>query len=151
MQRVQFMLKDVIIDFEANESSGKTGDGIKFTTDGLYTFEDNVGCVSYEESEVTGMEGTRTSLFFMPDSVIVDRDGSITSRMIFRPGEKNDFLYNTPYGRAVMQIDTKSVRQNFGFAGGQAEVEYVINVDHTVFSKHRFTINVRDTGEKAHG
>ena len=145
------MLKDVIIDFKSDNLSGVDGEGeLEFSTEGYYTYEDEVGCVSYEETDVTGMDGTRTSMFIMPDRIVVDRDGPVTSRMIFKPGEKNEFLYQTPFGRAVMEIDTKSIKHDFGLFGGTAVVDYVVNVEHTVFSKNRFTINVKESGDSIH-
>ena len=62
------MMKDVIISinslfsFEEGEEQQ-----MEFTTDGYYFYEDEVGCLSYEETEVTGLEGTRTSMIVMPD------------------------------------------------------------------------------------
>ncbi len=119
---------------------------LDFVTEGFYTYEDDVGCFTYEESEVTGLPGTRTSVFVFPDQVVVDRDGSLTSRMIFKEGEKTAFLYNTPYGNATMGIDTKLIRHSFDKRGGKAEIEYVINLDHALFSRNRFTINVEQAG-----
>ena len=84
------MLKDVIISLQTvqNCDDAENRSTLDFTTDGHYTYDDNIGCVTYEESEVTGLPGTRTSLFIMPDQVIVDRDGSLTSRMVFKEGEE---------------------------------------------------------------
>ena len=119
---------------------------LDFTTDGYYTYDDNVGCVTYEESEVTGLPGTRTSVFIMPDQVVVDRDGSLTSRMVFKEGEQTSFLYNTPFGNATMGVDTRKINHSFDDRGGTAEIEYVVNVEHAVFTRNRFTIQVKQDG-----
>jgi uncharacterized beta-barrel protein YwiB (DUF1934 family) len=84
----------------------------------------------------------------MPDQVVVDRDGSLTSRMVFKEGEKTSFLYSTPYGRAVMGINTRKVSHSFNDKGGKAEIEYVVDMQHTVFTKNRFTIQVKQDGGK---
>ena len=143
------MLRDVIIDIKACQDDGETGN-IEFTTEGHYTFEDDVGCITYLETDVTGMKGTRTSVFVMPDQIVVDRDGVVTSRMVFKEGEKNQFLYQTPYGKATMGIDTRSIKQDFGVLGGNAVIDYVVDVEHTVFSKNKFLISVKDAGDTAH-
>ena len=142
------MLKDVIITMQTiqNCDDAEEASTLNFSTDGLYSFDDSVGCLTYEESEVTGMEGTRTSVFVMPDKVVVDRDGSVTSRMEFKPGEKTSFLYNTPFGSATMGISTRKLSQSFGAQGGRAEIEYVIDVEHRVFTKNKFIINVEQAG-----
>lgn len=145
------MLRDVIIDIKSIHSyDGNESSDIEFSTEGHYTYEDDVGCITYLESDVTGMEGTRTSVFVMPDQIVVDRDGCVTSRMVFKEGEKNQFLYQTPYGKAVMGIDTRSINQNFGTLGGNAVIDYVVDVEHTVFTKNKFTISVKDAGDTVH-
>lgn len=142
------MLKDVIISMQTVQNCDDDDNNCTtdFMTDGHYTYDDNVGCLTYEESEVTGMPGTRTSVFIMPDQVVVDRDGSLTSRMVFKEGEKTSFLYNTPFGRATMGVDTRKVTHSFNDKGGKAEIEYVINVEHTYFTKNRLTIQVEQDG-----
>ena len=75
------MMKDVVISIRAIQACGMDDeDLVEFTTDGLYTFDGEVGCLTYMETEVTGLEGTRTSVMVMPDQVVVDRDGLISVR-----------------------------------------------------------------------
>jgi uncharacterized beta-barrel protein YwiB (DUF1934 family) len=139
------MMKDVVISIN---STFAYEDGeeqrMEFSTDGYYFYEDQVGCLSYEETEVTGMEGTRTSLFVMPDQVVVDREGTVTSRMVFKEGLKSAFQFATPFGNANMGIDTRRIRQNMGEGGGRVEIDYVVNMEHVVASRNRFEITVRE-------
>ena len=91
------MTKDVVIYIRSLYGYGEEEeDSIDFTTDGLYSFDGDTACLTYQESEVTGMEGTETNVVVSADKVIVDRNGTVTSRMVFRPGEKHAFLYDTP-------------------------------------------------------
>lgn len=138
-------MKDVIISinslfsFEEGEEQQ-----MEFTTDGYYFYEDDVGCLSYEETEVTGLEGTRTSLFVMPDQVVVDREGTVTSRMVFKEGLKSAFQYATPFGSATMGINTRRITQNMGLNGGRVEIDYVVDMEHMVASRNRFEITVTE-------
>lgn len=143
------MNQDVIITMRTSQESPEHGedDTMDFVTDGVYSFEDNVGRLSYMESEVTGLTGTKTSMTILPDSIIVDREGSLTSRMVFREGEKHAFSYETPFGEASMVLDTKKVRNSFSPSGGMAEIEYVLDYCHRQFVRNRFTINVKRQGE----
>ena len=77
---------------------------------------------------------------------MVDRDGSLTSRMVFKEGEQTSFLYNTPFGNATMGVDTRKINHCFDDRGGTAEIEYVVNVEHAVFTRNRFTIQVKKDG-----
>ena len=139
------MMKDVIISinslfsFEEGEEQQ-----MEFTTDGYYFYEDEVGCLSYEETEVTGLEGTRTSLFVMPDQVVVDREGTVTSRMVFREGLQTSFLYQTPYGETTLGMRTRRIHQDISPEGGRVDIEYVVDLGHSMVSRNRFQISVRE-------
>lgn len=139
------MIKDVVITIQSLIDYGlEDEDVIDFTTDGVYQMEDGVAHIAYLETEVTGLQGTRTSVKILPDKVIVDRRGGLTSRMEFSPGLKSSFLYETPVGLATMNMNTRSVRHRFGPAGGELEIDYVLDMEHTVVSRNKFQLTVRE-------
>ena len=139
------MMKDVVISIHSlHGCGGDEEDTIDFTTDGLYSFDGETACLTYLESEVTGMEGTRTSVMVMPDKVVVDRDGGIMSRMIFREGEKNSFLYDTPVGSATLNMNTRGIQHRFDEHGGDMEIDYVLDMEHAFVSRNRFQMTVME-------
>ena len=143
------MLQDVIIKMHSVQGyDGSNPDTMDFTTDGYYTFEDGTPCLTYLESEVTGMKGTRTSVLVMPDRIVVDRDGSVTSRMEFKEGEKSSFLYSTPFGSATLGIRTRKIRHSFNELGGNMEIDYVVDMDHVAVARNKFTIDVTGSGDR---
>ncbi len=146
------MMKDVMIHINSiyNYALGDE-DSLEFSTDGHYLYDGEVGCLSYMESEVTGMEGTRTSMIVMPEQVVVDRDGAVSSRMVFKAGEKNSVLYNTPFGSATMSIDTKRISHSLGESGGSVEIDYVVDMEHNILTRNRFQITVKQIGEQING
>lgn len=143
------MLKDVWISINSIHSYDQADeDSLEFSTDGHYYFDGENGCLTYMESEVTGLEGTRTSVIVMPDQVVVDRDGMITSRMIFREGLRDAFQYTTPFGAATMGVDTRRIRKHMDENGGNVEIDYVVDMEHAVAARNRFQITV--TEKKPH-
>ena len=139
------MIKDVVITIRSLIDYGMDEeDRIDFSTDGVYKLDDGVAHIAYLETEVTGLQGTRTSVKILPDCVIVDRRGGLTSRMEFREGQKNSFLYETPVGMATMNMNTRSVRHRFDPAGGKLEIDYVLDMEHTVVSRNKFQLTVRE-------
>jgi len=138
-------MKEVVISINSLHDYGNDGeDGLEFTTDGLYSYENQVGCICYYESEVTGLVGTRTKVSIKEDEVVVDREGSITSTMVFKKGQRNSFLYNTPYGTATLGVDTRKITHNFNEHGGIMEIDYVVDMGHAAATRNRFLINVRE-------
>lgn len=139
-------MKDVLIAINSihNYGQGDEEDSIEFTTDGHYLLEDDTACLSYLETEVTGMQGTRTSVFVSDSGIVVDRDGLVKSRMVFCPGEKTSFLYDTPNGAATMTLNTRRMSHSFDESGGSLEIEYVLDVEHVVLSRNRFNMKVTE-------
>ena len=113
-------MKDVIISITGTQDAPHGEDNtIELVTEGKYCFKDGRGKLTYMESELTGMAGTKTSFTFSPDEVVLSREGTLTSCMIFRQGTKNTFLYDTPYGSTTMGLDTHSIRSTLGEKGGE--------------------------------
>ena len=140
-------MKEVVISMHSVHDCGREDEDVMdFTTDGVYSFDDGVGTLSYFESEVTGLDGTLTRVRVTPDRVEVDRDGNLNARMVFREGQINSFVYATPYGNATMGIDTRRIRQSFNENGGSVEIDYILNMEHVVVTRNRFQLNVREIG-----
>lgn len=139
------MIKDVLISINSIQGSDREDeDRMEFITDGQFSFDNGVSTLSYMESEVTGLEGTRTKLMIMPDEVVMDRDGCVTSRMVFKEGLKNSFLYNTPYGTATMGVNTHRIRHSFDENGGNMEIDYVVDMEHAVVTRNKFFLKVTE-------
>lgn len=138
-------MKDVVIHMKSMHNCGdEEQDVIDFSTDGHYFQDGDTSCFSYMETEVTGLEGTRTSVFIRPDEVVVDRDGMITSRMVFREREKNRFQYSTPYGMATLGVNTRRIRHAFDERGGELEVDYVLDMEHAVVSRNKILVKIEE-------
>jgi len=144
------MKKNVIITMKQIQGTGSGDDAMNFVTDGTYTYENNIGCLRYLESDVTGMRGTATSVSILPDKIVVNREGLINSRMEFCKGVRNMFQYDTPYGTADMRVDTKAISHHFDASGGTAEIDYVLDLHNRVISRNKFIISVEQQGELSH-
>ena len=83
----------------------------------------------------------------LPDQVVVDRAGTVQSRMIFKEGSKSSFLYTTAFGQATMGVDTRSIRQSVDEHGGRVEIDYVVDMEHAVVARNKFSITIQQMGE----
>ena len=99
--------------------------------------------ISYEESELTGLEGTTTVLQIEGGRVTLLREGSVNSQMVFEEGRQHTSLYETPYGELSVDIQTSALRHNLGERGGIMEIQYSIAVEHTVTGRNSFKIRVK--------
>jgi uncharacterized beta-barrel protein YwiB (DUF1934 family) len=99
---------------------------------------------SYMETELTGLQGTKTDFLVTPEEVVMSRRGTVTAQMVFRKGQKQHFAYETPYGTLTMGLDTHRIENALDENGGDMEIEYDINLERSVISRNKFKINVRD-------
>ena len=139
-------MKDVIISITGiqNDPNGES-DSVELVTAGQYGFENGESRFTYEESDLTGLQGTRTTFTISPMGVVLRREGSLNSEMVFRQGKKNFFLYETPYGNATMCVNTRRIDTRLGEHGGDLELDYFIDFNHTPMGRNKFKINVRES------
>ncbi len=128
------------------DPSGAT-DHIELVTAGQYGFENGESRFCYMESDITGMSGTETSFRIGPQGVVMSRKGSLNSEMFFQLGKKHFFLYETPYGSATMGVDTRALRHRMDEHGGELELDYDINFEHSLIGRNRFKINVKENNQ----
>lgn len=63
--------------------------------------------VSYDETSLSGLEGTKTTLKILPDRMTVLRHGPVEAKQYFKEGHSYPFLYQSPYGMLKMAVKTK--------------------------------------------
>ena len=116
-------MKDVIISVTGVQQGVDGPDSMELVTAGKYGVSADEIRLTWEESELTGMEGTHTSLTVQPGSVVLSREGTMNTSMEFEEGKKHYFLYETPFGSATMGLDTHRIRSRLGAHGGDIDIE----------------------------
>lgn len=99
--------------------------------------------LTYEETELTGMEGTTTTFEVRGTQVVLKRSGSVNSQMVFEEGRQHTSLYETPFGELSVDIQTAKLRHNLSERGGVMEIKYSIAVEHTVTGRNCFKVRVK--------
>ena len=144
-------MKDVIITITATQSTRDASDMetlAEFSTVGRYSHAGGSGTISYFESELTGMEGTFTSIHYTPQGATLERSGNLTSRIDFTPGVRNAFAYDTPYGSATVGLETLEYIPALTEQGGTLDIEYVVDFDHAMVGVNRMHIEIRLQNEQ---
>ena len=118
-------------------------DATELMTDGTLEVTEDGLVLSYEESELTGMEGTTTTFEVCGPRVTLTRSGAVNSQMVFEEGRQHTSLYETPFGELSVDIQTGRLRHNLTERGGIMEIQYSIAVEHTVTGRNCFKIRVK--------
>ena len=118
-------------------------DATELMTEGTMALTEDGIVLSYEESELTGMEGTTTTFEVKGPRVTLTRSGAVNSQMVFEEGRQHTSLYETPFGELSVDIQTRELKHNLSERGGLMEIKYSIAVEHTVTGRNCFKIRVR--------
>ena len=122
---------------------GVDPDATELMTEGTLELTEAGLCLNYQESQLTGMEGTSTTFEVRGPRVILTRTGKVNSQMVFEEGRQHTSLYETPFGELTVDIQTGRLRHNLSERGGLLEIQYSIAVEHTVTGKNSFKIRVK--------
>ncbi|EKQ50850.1 MULTISPECIES: DUF1934 domain-containing protein [unclassified Clostridium] len=99
--------------------------------------------VEYEETKLSGMEGTKTTIIIRKDSFDLIREGTTETRMEFKDKQKTVSLYKTPYGIMDIKIDTRKLDINVNENGGVISTMYILEIGGQPALKTNLTIDIR--------
>ena len=118
-------------------------DATELVTEGTLELMEEGLRLTYQETSLTGMEGTTTTFEITGPQVTLRRAGTVNSQMVFEEGRQHTSLYETPYGELSVDIQTSTLRHNLSDRGGLLEIRYSIAVEHTVKGRNSFKIRVK--------
>ena len=116
---------------------------MELTVHGKLYFRGGSVFISYEESAMTGMENTRTTLKVEPGRVEIIRTGKNHSRLCFQEGLRHESPYRTPYGLLQLATVTHHLMARMGQEGGTLEIRYQVELEGQLASENHLQIEVR--------
>jgi uncharacterized beta-barrel protein YwiB (DUF1934 family) len=118
-------------------------DEIRVVTPGTFYAKDDVFYAEYAETELSGMEGTTTTLKIKPNRFSLIRQGSTNTEMEFDKKEKSVSMYNTPYGTLELKIETKKLDVMVDEEGGDIYIKYMLSIVGQEVLDTTLKINIR--------
>jgi len=123
-------------------SGGK--DHMSLITEGTLTKENDCYVVKYEESEITGLNGTTTTLKVAKDSVTLIRHGNVDAMMLFEVGKTHLTDYATQYGSVILGITARNVDIDFNESGGNIKVDYILEYNRSFGGRNSLFVSVSE-------
>jgi len=117
---------------------------IELITRGNYFLKNQAYYIIYNESEISGMEGTTTSLKAEPRKVTLNRMGTSELKQVFEEGTLNLSNYVTPFGAWVMGVIPTKVEVYLTDMGGSINLEYELNNGTEKVSDNKLSITVEE-------
>ena len=113
----------------------------------LYITDERV-IIAYDESELTGMEGSHTQVRFEranPELVTMMRNGSVNTILVFEANKRHICTYQTPYMPFEICVFTKSINNSL-LENGKIELDYIVEIRGAQAERTQFKIEIFEEG-----
>lgn len=123
---------------EVNHDHTEVTTEAELIRDGVKTF------IRYTESELSGMEGAVTQIYFddaNPETVIMDRGGDYMTTFVFENAKRHICVYNTPIMTFEMGVHTKEVKNRL-LEDGFIVLDYVLEIRGAGAERNRVRISL---------
>ena len=138
------MKTPVVLSIRGRQSyDGQEPEVIELVTEGFMEFRDGGWDVSYEESELTGLDGVTTVFRVEPGKVTLMRTGKLNSRMVFQQGITHDSLYQMEFGALLLSVQATSVYYDIVPDGGVIDLVYNISIEHAQAGVIDYHLDIR--------
>jgi len=124
-------MEEVKIKLKAIQKNIQDEDTVELVTEGSYYEKNGKQYYTYMETEISGMEGTKTLIKVSKEEnkIQIIRYGEGKSTMTYILGEKTNTEYVTPYGNMDMEIHTHEVKINLDENGrGTIYLHYYLDL-----------------------
>lgn len=121
---------------------GQEPEVVELTTEGVMTQTAEGWSISYEETDLTGLQGATTTFTVKPGHVTLTRTGTVQSSMVFQEGIRHESLYQLDVGALMVCVCARRIQTELSMEGGYLDVYYTIQIEQTMAGVVRYHIDV---------
>lgn len=136
--------KKVLITVKTIQTFEKETDEIELITEGIMSKRRDSFLVEYEESEISGMKGTKTSLEIYDKTVDLVREGETNSHLTFELGVEHISLYGNEHGAFEVIVKPKKINIDVSENGGTVELDYFIETQNINMSENNLILTIEE-------
>lgn len=117
--------------FDPLQTDDDEAQDMEMYSDARLRLTDDMFSLSYEETALTGMEGSSSQLSFIrsqPHLLTMLRSGSVSTALVFEPGKRHFCTYKTPYMPFEVCVHTIKVDNRLLDAEGTLDLDYVVEI-----------------------
>lgn len=138
------MKRAVVLRIQGRQSyDGQEPDVIELVTEGTMDFTAGGWDISYEESELTGMDGVTTTFRVEPGKVTLRRTGKLRSEMVFQEGTRHESLYQLEFGALLMAVTARQVFFDIVPDGGMIDLTYSVEIENSAAGLVEYHLDIR--------
>ncbi len=136
----------MILEIKTNiESIDGEKNTIDFVTEASVYQKNHAIFMVYEETELSGMEGSKTMLKLKDKKVFMHRFGSVESKIIFDKENAYTSDYITPHGRFELKVETMNLDYDINEDGtGFISIDYKMVLENISSSENHLRIRIKN-------
>lgn len=123
-------------------------DSIETVTIGRMTEKNNKNYAFYEEPEESGLVGTKTTIKWDYDRVIILRSGTVDCRQEFAMGLVSESIYQTPHLTLPMRAATEYLYVYCRDKVWHIELEYDLELDGKPHSRIKLKMEIEEDAKR---
>ena len=136
--------KDVLLSIGGTHAAwGEEPELVELATAGKLITVANGFDVIYEESELTGMEGTTTTFRIRDNQLRLIRTGTINMDLSFEENVRHESLYDIGEGALLVQVSAHKIDIQLTENGGFFDLDYTIDVEGAPLGTIQYHIEVK--------
>ncbi|HZJ58361.1 MAG TPA: DUF1934 domain-containing protein [Clostridia bacterium] len=139
--------KKVILSIRGNQVNPDGEDNrIELITEGRLYKKGDAYYIEYEESAISGLEGTKTLIMVEDRRISLERTGAHESRFVFEKGRKYINYYETPFGNLEMGIFPTRIDSNMDENQGKLDVKYELDISGKYAGSNELMVSYQENG-----
>ena len=140
------MKESVLLSIVGRQSyPGQEPDSIELVTAGTMEQISGGWELSYQESDLTGLDGVLTTFRVEQDKITLTREGRLRSQMVFQEGVRHESLYQMEFGALMMVVCAKKIESKLTAEGGTVDLVYAIEIEHAMAGTVDYHLDVKLT------
>lgn len=123
---------------------GQDPDVTELTTRGTLTRTADGWDLCYDETEATGLKGTKTTVHVAKNRIVLERTGANASMLVLEKNRRHHSNYATPYGLIDLGSYANRLEYDLTESGGTLEFAYTLGFNGSINSAHVVHITVQE-------
>ncbi len=121
-------MQDILLTIKGSHTEGGQEDAIELITDGILSHENGSTIIEYDESEMSGIENTKTRLRVENERIHLERQGALQTEFVFAKTTPFEAFYATPFGAMQVSVFPTHVQSLLSEKEGNIDLEYIIKI-----------------------
>ena len=116
---------------------------IELVTEGVLEQQNDGWKLSYQESDLTGMEGVTTTFRIEPQKITLTRSGTLSSERVFQEGIVHESLYKVEFGALMISVCASKISTQLTKEGGTVDLVYTIEIEQSAAGTIDYHLEIR--------